>query len=592
MRKKSERSFSYLLLLYFLIFSVVMGSMMAYYYISSKNMLYKNISSNLERDAGYIQKEMDSTIQTMVNSTKTIAYTTASQLVLFSNVPSDKINHFSTAKELIANAKDTSDYIVDLFFYSDSGHLYTESEYYKHFHESMDYYGYDRDVSSCEEFLSDRIYSESNSHFFLYYLPIISTSSSVVNSTRTKGLCAIMCNFSTLLPQCEGFLNDSYSYYVLYNDTIISTSNPINELSFKDFSVPCNEFDSVKVAENEYITYSIEDGNWQIICLADKDLLSIHNIEIGSYFYNIALLITLFLAAILFLTGRRLSGTVNNMLKELEHLQNSTDGKRLTIPSFSELKNIALQINRMIDRLSVSAQREKQITQQLYAANFAQKEAEMIAYRSQINPHFFFNTLECIRSMAQYYSVNSIEETVTAMSKLFQYSLYSTSTVTFAQELDMLEQYFLITSMRFPDRYQLKKQIAEDTLHFPVPSMIVQPLVENSINHAFKKSKKRTKNIVFIQAEINEQNQLIISITDNGCGMTEKELSRLNIWKRLPEEETSGAKDSIGIQNIFKRIKLFSEHNHIYFYSKSGHYTKVVLTLCPTETTGLTDSNN
>ena len=216
-------------------------------------------------------------------------------------------------------------------------------------------------------------------------------------------------------------------------------------------------------------------------------------------------------------------------------------------------------------------------------ANFAQKEAEMIAYRSQINPHFFFNTLECIRSMAQYYSVSSIEETVTAMSKLFQYSLYSSPIVTFSQELDMLEQYFLITSVRFPGCYKLNKKIVQETLSFPVPSMIIQPLVENSIKHAFKKSSKKGENIIFIQSEINERNQLIISITDNGCGLTEKELARLNIWKRLPEDRHT-AKDSIGIQNIFKRIKLFSEHNHINFYSHFGHYTKVVLTLCPMET--------
>lgn len=580
---KKAHSFSYLLLLYFLIFMIIMGSMMTYYYVSSKNLLSNNLRANLERDTNYINKEIDATIDSMVNSTKTIAYTTATQLVLFSNTPAEIINHLSTARELIANSKDSSDFIVDLFFYSESGHLYTNSEYYKHFYRSMEHYGFDTDIYSCKEFLSDMIISEYESNFFLYYLPIFCTSSSVASSIKSKGVCAIMCDFSTLLPECNNFISDSHSYYILYNDTVVSSLRPIEELSLDTSVLSQNGFDTVSSSGKEYLSYSMKDGNWQILCLADKDLLSIQNIDFDSRFYNIALLTTLFLALSLFFSSKRLSGSVNRMVDELELLQNSSDELRLTLPISTELKSIALQINNMLDRLSASTMQEQHIREQLYAANFAQKEAEMIAYRSQINPHFFFNTLECIRSMAQYYSVSSIEETVTAMSKLFQYSLYSSPIVTFSQELDMLEQYFLITSVRFPGCYKLNKKIVQETLSFPVPSMIIQPLVENSIKHAFKKSSKKGENIIFIQSEINERNQLIISITDNGCGLTEKELARLNIWKRLPEDRHT-AKDSIGIQNIFKRIKLFSEHNHINFYSHFGHYTKVVLTLCPMET--------
>ncbi len=581
--QKKIFSFNYLLFLYFLIFIIIMGSMMTYYYVTSRNLLSNNLRANLERDTNYIHKEIDATIDTMVNSTKTIAYTTATQLVLFSNTPEEIISHLSTARELIANSKDSSDFVVDLFFYSESGHLYTNSEYYKHFYTSMEHYGFDTDIYSCKEFLSDLVISEYNSNFFLYYLPIFCTSSSVANSSRSKGICAIMCDFSTLLPECSNFINDSYSYYILYNGTVISSIRPVEDLSIDTAVLSPNGFDSVSSSTEEYLSYSVKDGNWQILCLADKSLLGVHNIDFDSRFYNIALLITFFLALTLFFSSKRLSGSVNRMVDELELLQNSSDELRLTLPASTELKSIALQINNMIDRLSASATQEQHIREQLYAANFAQKEAEMIAYRSQINPHFFFNTLECIRSMAQYYSVNSIEETVTAMSKLFQYSLYSSPTVTFSQELDMLEQYFLITCVRFPDCYKLNKKIAQETLDFPVPSMIIQPLVENSIKHAFKKSSKKGENIIFIQSEINEKNQLVISITDNGCGLTEKELARLNVWKRLPEDGHT-AKDSIGIQNIFKRIKLFNEHNHINFYSHFGHYTKVVLTLCPMET--------
>ena len=171
-----------------------------------------------------------------------------------------------------------------------------------------------------------------------------------------------------------------------------------------------------------------------------------------------------------------------------------------------------------------------------------------------------------------------IEDIITAMSKMFRYSLYSDMIVTLSSEIDMLRQYFLITCYRFPDKYVLKEEIDENTLSYRVPSMILQPLVENCIKHAFVNMPAGRKNEITVKARFTEEGLLKLSVSDNGCGMSEEAMEHLR-ESVFSEDDVETHKDSIGVKNIYERVKLFDKMNEMRFYSSPGEYTKVELVL-------------
>ena len=184
--------------------------------------------------------------------------------------------------------------------------------------------------------------------------------------------------------------------------------------------------------------------------------------------------------------------------------------------------------------------------------------------------------------MAQYYNAGMIEEIVTAMSKMFRYSLYSDMVVELSSEIDMIRQYFVITSFRFPDKYVLKEELDEETLDYRVPSMILQPLVENCIKHAFSSMPIGKKNEITVRSGFNEDGILKIDIIDNGNGMDEESLRHLTKIMH-GEADPDNRKDSIGVNNIYTRLKLFDKRNEMNLYSSEGEYTRVELLLYPAE---------
>lgn len=509
--------------------------LVAIYSFSLKRNIKVELFSSLKRDATYIYTKYNDVCRQNIETAKNAGYTTAVQKTLFSENAGEKIDNMTTARELISSVKDQNQYITDLFFYSDGGHLYTTSEYYSSFRSDMESYKFDRKIMLDHSFMSANVIVDGKAQFFFVYTPIYRTAAGIShNNNDSRGVCAILCNFSNLLKDMEELLDDNSANYLLYKGTVISSFNAFEGLdtSLLEY-IPEGEGEYI-LGESGYMAYTIPFDNWSIVCLASNDINVIGNLYQDKTIYILLSITIMIFAVIIYWLFKQ------DMLK-----------------------------------------RENEVQKELLAATIAQQEAEMSAYRSQINPHFFFNTLECVRSMAQYYQVDEIEDIVTAMSKTFRYSLYSEMIVDFYREIDMLDYYFIITSYRFPDRYVLNKDIDESALNFRVPSMILQPLVENAIKHGFKELKIDQQNTVTVSAKVNEQGLLVVSVKDNGCGMSIETLSALIENNTSADSSIVSAKDSIGIRNIYERIKLFNPDNSMSFFSEEGKYTEVLLELYP-----------
>lgn len=196
---------------------------------------------------------------------------------------------------------------------------------------------------------------------------------------------------------------------------------------------------------------------------------------------------------------------------------------------------------------------QAQIKEQQLVNRQQQMEFEMLA--SQINPHFLYNTLETIRMQALTKGNRDVATSIKLLGKSMHYVLENTGTSsnTLTKELEYIRTYLAIQQLRFGDRVNAVFEIEEtlDTDSCKILPLLLQPIVENAIIHGLENINEHGS----IQIAVHTQDEnLYITITDNGIGMDAASLEMLNqrILKRDPNDTRS-----IGLYNINQRIKLF-----------------------------------
>lgn len=222
-------------------------------------------------------------------------------------------------------------------------------------------------------------------------------------------------------------------------------------------------------------------------------------------------------------------------------------------------------------------------TTKSYERDLLTKQANIAVLQSQINPHFLYNTLECIRGQALLDGAEDIAETTRALSRFFRYSISGKSDiVSIRDELENVKNYVLIQQYRFKDRFQLQIDVEESNpiLDGMLPKLSLQPVMENAIIHGF--SNITEGGLIHIQVHKSNENA-VIQISDNGTGIAPDKLEELNRKMRKTtgylnqdEQETTG----IGIQNVDRRLKLlFGNEYGISINSCPGVGTDVELFL-------------
>ena len=199
--------------------------------------------------------------------------------------------------------------------------------------------------------------------------------------------------------------------------------------------------------------------------------------------------------------------------------------------------------------------------------------------KSQINPHFLFNTLNMIGSMADLEDAPTTEKMTQSLAQLFRYNLNTREQIVpIEMELRIAENYMYLQKMRFGSRIQYQVNTPEDVSHIRIPSFTMQPLVENAIVHGL--SKKEQGGTVSVTVTEDPATQIVtLLIEDDGLGIAEERLSALNARIHNPEENKT-ARIGIGLGNIYRRIRtLYPEGGDLRIDAKEGVGTRITLTI-------------
>lgn len=198
--------------------------------------------------------------------------------------------------------------------------------------------------------------------------------------------------------------------------------------------------------------------------------------------------------------------------------------------------------------------------------------------KSQINPHFLFNTLNMIGSMAELEDAETTVKMTHSLAQLFRYNLSTKEQIVpIESELTIAENYMYLQKMRFGNRVKYEVHIPPDISDIKVPSFTMQPLVENAIVHGI--SKKEEGGTVSVDITRKDNGSIEIVIHDDGMGIKKELLDSL--MERLhAKDENRTARIGIGLGNIFRRIKtLYQDEGNLEIVSEEGNGTSVILTI-------------
>ena len=211
-----------------------------------------------------------------------------------------------------------------------------------------------------------------------------------------------------------------------------------------------------------------------------------------------------------------------------------------------------------------------------------QKDAEIHALQSQINPHFLYNTLDSIRGLALMNDDEEVADMTEALSVFFRYSIGQKGhIVTLQDELENIKNYLVIQNNRFKNKLFFQVLIdgdEADILHCRLPKLLLQPVIENAIYHGIEP--KIGPGHITVRISTTEK-RLIINVRDDGIGMDESDLQSINQKLRkgkYVDESTHG--NGIALININQRIILnYGERYGITLASTKGVGSDVELTL-------------
>lgn len=378
------------------------------------------------------------------------------------------------------------------------------------------------------------------------------------------------------------FSPDTFSKLLGYSSDITLVVSPEQVILYNsmenhlsdDLSVFLNQngvsdhYENVTINKKSYTYTSVSTQySWEIICLVDSSLSSqLIFSSVLPILLATLLCITIFLAIAISMTNRMVLP-----VKQLEALSVRVGegdlSVRADIHTGDEFEVLAESYNHMLDQLN-------QIIERACNAEGMRIDAEYRALQSQINPHFLYNALETINSLAQINGQHEISQMICALADMFRYSTHqSAKLVTVQEELSYLHNYMFLQSFGYEDILHISYDIPDSLLTLPIPKVILQPLVENCMNHAFEGAHREYH--ISVSGRVI-QAFLEFTVMDDGIGMTPEQLDALR--KKLSSEDAQPDKGSIGLTNIHKRLKfLFGADSGLSITSSPGYGTTVLM---------------
>lgn len=370
---------------------------------------------------------------------------------------------------------------------------------------------------------------------------------------KTIGTLFILIKEKIIAETYQSALNGQNSVYILNNQgSIISHPdknmvgiNFYNMDRFYDF-FGTNSYAIVDKADQSFYLINSYDENLNYIIVEETPVFvimeSLYKIQkriMGMLL--ICIVITIMLAVIL-------SGTlvkpIYRLCVSMKQMQKGDLNVRYHEIGWKEVQELGDGFNGMMEKIQMLL---KDIEQKQEQKN----KAEMNFLRSQINPHFIYNTLFNIKCMAAMNRMQDVENMLTIFSRILKNVLSNPKElISLEEEVSMLQQYVFLLKYRYGNNFEVIFNIDDDVQKGKIPKLSLQPILENAIFHGLE---PKGGNGTVIVNSWKRENRLIVEIIDDGVGMDEEQIKN----SLIGEKDDDSKQHHIGLKNVNERLKLY-----------------------------------
>lgn len=291
---------------------------------------------------------------------------------------------------------------------------------------------------------------------------------------------------------------------------------------------------------------TLEDYGLNLLFLFDNQDSLKKRAEIIETILPLLLLLMIAVTGVIYWYSKDFSSRVELLVKKFRRAETGDLSVSEKISGTDEIAVLDQQFNRMLGKLD-------QLIKTSYVQKLENKEAQLKNLQLQINPHFLYNTLETISSIAAVKQVFVVCDICGKLGEIFRYSLGKNygELVPLEQEMTHIKNYMFIQKIRYGDRLQVFYNIDVDAAHVYIPRFILQPIVENAISHGL--SNLTSVGTLEVSA-FEKKDRLYIEIEDDGEGMVREKVAE--ITRFINTAKPVEGKKNIGIRNVNQRIKL------------------------------------
>lgn len=410
---------------------------------------------------------------------------------------------------------------------------------------------------------------------FRYYWVISSSRAVELTENRTSqtGVLLVDMDFSSIsrmMKQINEVSNGQYYYLcdnngqIIYHPRQIQISDGIckeNSLvaaSYKD-GVYDEEFEGV---QRKVIVNTVSYTGWKLVGVIPYSLFSHEMINIR-YFIGMVILL---MAMMLIIINRVVTQRISRPILKLNHsVMEYEAGKKpeIYIGGSSEIRHLGYSIQS-------SYEKSEELMQEIVWEQNERRKSELDALQSQINPHFLYNALDSITWMIEGERNDEAAFMISQLAKLFRISLSQGHTIiSVRDELQHAKSYMNIQRIRYKDAFSVTFDVAPELEEYCAVKLTLQPILENSINYGVDPMDDCGE--IFIRVK-KEEDFLVLSVEDNGIGMSEEEVSLLLTDSNRKRKHGSG----VGLVNINNRLQiLFGKEYGLFIESEPDEGTRV-----------------
>ncbi len=442
---------------------------------------------------------------------------------------------------------------------------------------------------------SEKVYGETPTQIFSIARRIRSKE----DNAKVLAVIKVDANYSGIKSICDQVsLKENGSLFIVdQNKNVVYSNNNalsatlLSEIDLASFTSDGNYTQTIDSQDYILNTASLKTTDLTVIAVNSYLDLTKTNRSIRNMTILLASLCLVIAVVILFFMIQEFLKPLFSIITLMKQVQDGDLKVRVAIKNHDEIGYLASSFNRMIQRITEILDRNTQLVKEVYESRYLQKEAQYNILCSQIKPHFLYNTLNTISLLIKCKSYEQAIFSIEKFSYFLRGIINADKNILLSTELSIVDSYLGIQKARYDDH--LTYEIAVDpAFHdYSIPALTLQPIVENAIIHGCEVKRGGSKIKLY---STKDDHTFSLHVTDNGAGINEEVLDRLNrelALGALTDTANESAltpsttlSESIGLINVNKRIKLkFGEAYGLSIQSgvQKGTHVTLLLPLLP-----------